>query len=102
PTLTATATWQPTPTSSRSSESSPAAAADRSGRRNPGPSPAFLSQTGGAMGHLFLVSVVAAALCGSAMAQSIRLESIAPHTTDAAIISWNSPHIAALDTAQAH
>src|SRR5262245_60809686 len=38
----------------------------------------------------------------SALGQSVRLESIAPHATDAAITSWNSPHVAAIDTARPH
>lgn len=38
------------------------------------------------------------AFAGSASAQSIRLESILPSATDPAITSWNSAHIAALDT----
>jgi pimeloyl-ACP methyl ester carboxylesterase len=45
--------------------------------------------------------LVAALLAPAALGQSIRVEQITPHATDAAITQWNPAHVAMLDTSRA-
>jgi len=44
-----------------------------------------------------LIGLVLSIVGSSAFAQSLRVESILPSTTDLAITSWNAPHVAAFD-----